>query len=383
VLVVTQMVACLMGSVSYGGDVDLHALLRPVPAKAKFVDPDFMIWGASMVRDEKGNDHSYNVHVPLGSGGNEKKRGGANPMILSQFRSPILLEGDDNNAYRDPAVLYHDGVFHLFCTWVQTDPDGRIYSYTVQTESSDFCSWTEPRIITPKGQLLNYSSPGNVVRFQDEWILCLQTYPRPGYKRGGKLLWADQTARLFVMRSKDLKNWSEPELLRVKGQDVSEADMGRMIDPYLLQDKDDPGKWWCFFKQNGVSYSWSRDLRNWTYAGHTQSGENVCVLVEGGEYVLFHSPHNGIGILRTKDLKTWKQEGQLITLGQENWPWAENRLTAGFVLDLRTEPGVEGYLLFFHGGGPGKTKTQDNVDAHCSIGIAWSCDLVRWEWPGK
>ena len=47
--------------------------------------------------------------------------------------------------------------------------------------------------------------------------------------------------------------------------DVQREDMGRMIDPYLIRDKDEPGKWWCFYKQNGVSYSWSHDLENWTF----------------------------------------------------------------------------------------------------------------------
>jgi len=39
--------------------------------------------------------------------------------------------------------------------------------------------------------------------------------------------------------------------------------------------------------------------------------------------------------------------------------------------------------MFYHGGGPGKKKTQDNVDANCSLGIAWSGDLKTWNWPGK
>jgi hypothetical protein len=29
--------------------------------------------------------------------------------------------------------------------------------------------------------------------------------------------------------------------------------MGRMIDAYLLADKDEPGKWWCLYKQNGLT----------------------------------------------------------------------------------------------------------------------------------
>lgn len=60
-------------------------------------------------------------------------------------------------------------------------------------------------------------------------------------------------ARLSTTRSRDLRNWTTPELLHGKGPDIDEEAMGRMIDPYLLADKDAPGKWWCFYKQNGVS----------------------------------------------------------------------------------------------------------------------------------
>lgn len=320
------------------------------------------------------------IRQAIARGATAKEEGS---VKLSALDSPIVIRGNSTNAYRDPAVLYHNGVFHLFFTLVQTDADKKIYSYTAQSVSGDLRNWSKPKIITPKDQQLNYSSPGNVIRFQDEWILCLQTYPRPGYKRGGKVTWANQTARLFIMRSKDLKTWTEPKMLKVKGPDVPVARMGRMIDPYLLEDKDSPGKWWCFFKQNGVSYSWSRDLKNWTFIGRTASGENVCVLVENNEYLLFHSPHNGIGVKRSKDLKKWSSEKGLITLGQEGWPWAQCRITAATVVDLRNEPGIRKYVMFFHGGGPGKKKTQDNVDANCSIGIAWSSDLRSWDWPGK
>jgi len=305
------------------------------------------------------------------------------PINFSDIKSPIVLRGDSKTAYRDPAALYHAGKFYLFYTLVRTEEDGRIYSYTAVSTSHNLQDWSGPRIITPKGQHLNFSSPGNVVRFADVWILCLQTYPRLNYRRGEKLRWADGSARLFIMRSKDLLRWSEPELLRVKGPDVKVQEMGRMIDPYLIADKDEPGKWWCFYKQRGVSLSWSYDLVNWTYFGRADSGENVCVLVDEDEYVLFHSPDNGIGVKRSKDLKQWRDVNGLMTLGQQQWPWAENRITAGVVLDLRKEARVGKYLMFFHGGGPGKNRTQDNVDANCSLGIAWSDDLEDWNWPGK
>ncbi|MFO7907081.1 MAG: hypothetical protein ACQESR_29795 [Planctomycetota bacterium] len=302
---------------------------------------------------------------------------------LSRLSSPVLLRGDDKTAFRDPAVVYHEGTFHIFATYVRTEEDDNVYLYTAASTSRDLLDWSEPRILTPKGQHLNYSSPGNVVRFGGKWVMCLQSYPIPGLKRRGPLRWGNRDARIFVMRSEDLRDWSEPRLLRVKGPDVPRQKMGRMIDPYLVEDKDEAGKWWCFYKQDGVSYSWSRDLEHWTYQGRASSGENVCVLVQDDEYLLFHSPGNGIGIKRSRDLKRWEDWGELITLGQANWPWAEIRLTAGVVLDLRAEPEIGKYVMFFHGVGPGETRTMDNAFANCSIGIAWSDDLVRWDWPGK
>jgi hypothetical protein len=177
-----------------------------------------------------------------------------NPAIdLSAIKSPVILWGDSRTAYRDPAALYHAGRFYLFYTLVRTEEDGRIYSYTALSTSDDLQEFTTPRIITPKGQHLNFSSPGNVVRFADQWVLCLQTYPRPDYRRSDRLRWANENARLFIMCSKDLVRWGKAELLRVKGPEVPAEHTEGMIDPYVVEEKDVLGKWWCFYKQHGVS----------------------------------------------------------------------------------------------------------------------------------
>lgn len=303
--------------------------------------------------------------------------------LLVQLDSPIVIQGNNTTAFRDPAACYHNGTFYLFFTEVETEKDGSLFWYTSVSKSGNLKNWSPPRKITPRDQDLNFSSPGNIIRFKDQWVLCLQTYPIPGLKRSEPLRWGGSNARIFIMRSKDLENWGEPELLRVKGPDVARENMGRMIDPYLVEDVGEPGKWWCFYKQRGVSYSWSRDLATWTFAGRASSGENVCVLVDQDEYLLFHSPGNGIGMKRSRDLEAWRSCGDLITLGQAGWPWAELRLTAGFVLDLRDTPSVGKYVMFFHGSGPGKMKTPDNTHANCNLGIAWSGDLGTWDWPGR
>lgn len=302
--------------------------------------------------------------------------------ILASLQSPVLFKGDDKTAYRDPAVLYHNNKFYLFFTLVSIENDGKVYSYTAMSQSKDLLKWSATKILTPRNQSLDYCSPGNVTRFKKEWLLCLQTYPRPNYTADQMPRFGTNEARIFTMRSKNLSNWSKPELIKVKGQNVSENEMGRMIDPYLLEDKDERGKWWCFYKQNGVSMSYSYDLENWAFFGHTESGENACLLVENNEYILIHSPKNGIGIKRSKDLKNWYDWGNLITLGQSEWSWAKGRITAGVVLNLKKNLKFGKYIMFFHGSGP-LTEEQGDFDKNASIGIAWSDDLISWSWPGK
>ncbi len=301
---------------------------------------------------------------------------------LLNLRSPVLFKGDSVTAYRNPAVLYHNSRFYLFFSIVEVEKDGKVFDYTAYSTSSDLLNWTIPEKITPRDQKLNYCAPGNIIKYKDDWILCLQTYPRPGLYIHQPVKYGDATSRIFIMRSKDLVRWGEPELLKVKGKDVPVVEMGRMIDPYLVEDKDERGKYWCFYKQKGVSMSYSYDLKNWTFFGNTDSGENVCVLVENDEYILFHSPSNGIGIMKSKDLKNWVKWGSLITLGQAGWTWAKGRITAGVVINMKNVKGIENYLMFFHGSGP-LTENQGDFDKNASIGIAWSKDLLNWDWPGK
>lgn len=295
-------------------------------------------------------------------------------MMLHALTSPILLKGDDRVAYRDPSAVYHEGVWYLYYTLVETEPDGMVYLYAAMSDSTDLLHWSEPRVLTPRHQGLNFSSPGNVVFHEGKWRMCLQTYPRPNGEKYG-----NGDCRLWTMESGDLRHWTDPELLMVKGRDATVREMGRMIDPYWVENADNPGEWYCFYKQNGVSFSRSRDLRNWTYGGSREAGENVCIIRYDGEYVMFHSPENGIGVMRSSNLTDWREDERLITLGQESWDWAKGRITAGFVVDLRHEEGVWAFVMFYHGSGPEDESVL--FDTHASIGIAWSKDLAVWKWP--
>ncbi|WP_298841328.1 hypothetical protein [Clostridium sp.] len=293
---------------------------------------------------------------------------------LDNINSVIILKGDNVTAYRDPTAIYQDGIFRIFYTLVETEEDSNIYMYTAMSKSCDLINWTKPKKITPRDSSLNFSSPGNIIRNNGKWIICLQTYPR---QNGEK--YANGSARVWSMESDDLDNWNSPEVMKVKGNDVSIVNMGRMIDPYLIEDKDEKGKWWCFYKQNGVSISYSYNLRDWIYFGNGSSGENVCIIIKDNQYNLFHSPDNGIGLMKSKDLINWEKSQEQITLGQQEWEWAKGRLTAGFVLDCTEIEGIKKYLMFFHGTGP-----QDEsviFDTNACIGLAWSKDLINWQWP--
>ena len=134
-----------------------------------------------------------------------------------------------------------------------------------------------------------------------------------------------------------------------------------------------------------MQLSSSRDLEHWTPYAQTDGEANYCVLVDqaADEYVLIHTPANGIGIgiKRCTDLVNWYDEC-LYTLGQRQWPWAQGRITAGHLLDLRRDPAIGKHLLTFHGA----TRRGHRERAHhgeASIGIAWSDDLLRWHWPGN
>ena len=302
----------------------------------------------------------------------------SDPVDWSAISSPIVFHGDATTAYRDPAAIYANGWFYLYFTLVQIDADKNPFQCTAWSKSRDLVKWTSPVIFTPHDRSLNYGSPGDVVRFGDQWVLCLQTYPRPNGEQFG-----NANSRIWMMRSDDLEKWGPAEPLNVMGPQVPLAKMGRTIDPFLLQDKDDPGKWWCLYKQKGaVNISYSRDLKSWTYGWKIVGGENPCVIRDGDEYVLYSAPDNGIAVSRSSDLKTWTKQPTLL-LGQADWPWAQGRLTAGFVLDLRKDPKVGKALMFFHGSQFEEPDPRGGFDNFASVGLAWSSDLKDWQWPGK
>lgn len=291
-------------------------------------------------------------------------------ILLERLPSSRLLEGNTRLAYRDPAVLLQDGVFHIYMTLVETEEDGGVYLYVGYTATTDLQRFTPVRKLTVRDRRYNFSSPGNIIFHDGRYKMCLQTYCRENGEKYG-----NERCRIFLMESEDLVEWGEPYPLMVKG-DVPSEDMGRMIDPYLIFDEAS-GLWNCFYKQNGISRSESRDLVHFTYKGYMDGGENVSILRTREGYYMFHSPHNGIGVKVSADLTNWTDTGELLVFGQKNWVWARGRITAGAIVEVPDEDSPL-YLMFFHGTGP--QDESECFDINASLGVAWSHDLKTWSW---
>ncbi len=280
-----------------------------------------------------------------------------------------IFEGNERIAYRDPTCCYSDGVYHLFMT-VSTKKDGYMYNRVAKSESRDLLSWSEPVFLTPADTSLNYCSPGNVISANGEYLVSICSYPMPFPFE--KQSYANEDARLFLMRTKDFKTFTEPEMIMAKG-DMPVEDMGRMIDPCIFRDKDDEGLFHLMFKQNGVSLSHSRDLCHWSFDRYIDGGENASVVVREGKYFLMHSPENGIGIKASADLVSWQDEGVTL-LGHGKWEWATGRLTAGYIMEA-PEGFKYRYIVFFH-----SSRKEEWPETHggASVAMVFTNDLESY-----
>ncbi len=290
---------------------------------------------------------------------------------LSQIRNPII-DREPAIFSRDPAIIYHDGVFQLYHS-AGTRHFLKYTFYLEVSESRDLVNWSPPRrVIDSKA---GYSSPGNAIEVDNKWVLCVQTYPIPRFKK-----YASEKARLWLVETDDLDSfrWGKPIPVKPEGTTVNWTRSHRQIDPYLVEFDD---KYWCLYKTSGaLSLLVSRDLRNWQEATPNRpilsrkdlpirAGiENPCVIQHQNRFMMFFAPTRrgrGIGVAISDDLIQWED---VHILDFPTLSWAPGGPTAPFVLDLRGETGH--WLMAFHG---------DTAGPHgAALGLAWSKDLENW-----
>lgn len=279
----------------------------------------------------------------------------------------IIFKGNATLAYRDPACYFFGGSYHLFFT-MSVKENGYMYNFVAKSKSADLKEWSAPEILTEKDCTKNYCSPGNIIPFGDEYLVCFSSYPMPvPFKENP---YADHTARLYFMWTRDFVNFSAPEKLFPKGAHCSFEEEGRMIDPYLLSKGNELV---LFFKQNGVSMSTSQDLKNWKFLGSVDGGENACVIPYEDRYLLLHSPNNGIGFKISNDLEHWEVFGHT-TLKQDQWEWASGRLTAAFAMEAKSCTDKK-YIIFFHGS---KKDSEPETHGEASLALCFTNDFKEF-----
>ena len=277
---------------------------------------------------------------------------------------PIIFDGSEALAYRDPTCFLFEGKYHLFFTVSEKD-GGYLYNRVGHSVSSDLKTFSEPELITEKDNLKNFCSPGNVIQRGGEYFISVTSYPMP--VPFDVCPYANGEARLFFIKTSNFRGFSSPLRIYPKGKDA--LDEGRMIDPFVLEND---GCYHLFFKQGGVSHSISCDLEHWEYSGKTSGGENVCILPFQDKFIMLHSPQNGIGVKESYDLEQWTDKG-LYTLDQDKWDFASGRLTAAFAMEIKD--GKWKYAVFFHGS---RADSVPETHGSASLALAYTSDFENY-----
>jgi hypothetical protein len=294
--------------------------------------------------------------------------------MLGAIRNPVLDLAP--SVYpRDPLLVAHEGVYRVYYTAAETQANG-FQLHLDEIRSTDLANWSSPRRLRdgPPG----FSSPGSMLRHQGRWVMALQSYPIPPGED-----WADDSARLWIMESDDLEQWDPPRPIKPEGCTAEWARSRRQIDPCMVAHD---GRFWCFYKTDGqLGLLVSGDLHTWEEALPERpalhrrqlpdrvSLENVCLVREGGHWLMFFSPcrpGRGFGTARSSNLLDWHD---VRYLDFPQVPWADNGPTAPMLIDQRDHLGV--WLMVFHG-------ERRRESAHgAALGLAWSRDLATWRLP--
>ena len=280
----------------------------------------------------------------------------------------VVFKGDETRAYRDPAAFFFDGTCYLFYTY-SIRKNGFMYNHIAVSESKDTVHWSSPKVLTPTDLNLNFSSPGNVIKFGDYYYVFICSYPMP-YSINEKSF-ANENARLFYIRTADFNSFSEPERIYPKGKDCPFGLEGRMIDPYVFSRED---TYYLYFKSNGIAFSKSDNIFDWEYIGKFDGGENVCVIDYKGGYRMLHSPDDGIGLMDSEDAVNWTDKGML-NLDKKTLGISDGRLTAGFAVEYNNK-GKNGWLIFFH---QSKKDVYPETHGQASLACVFTNDFNEFE----
>ena len=275
---------------------------------------------------------------------------------------------------RDPAAIYHNGLFHLYFT-VQFEqqrwgmPEG--YQIFMMT-TPDFRTFSYPKPVTPRG----YVSPGNIVYHNGKWLMSITRYPWP--------------TAVSMVESEDLLNWSEPRIVIPTfhgpywGNDAHGP-----IDGYIFKWKE---RLWMLYSDyakgsraqhlglacssDGVDFeniTTDAPLLDSDFYNSNRGIENASIVADGDRLFLFCSvgmPEQHIAVLESDDIMKWPVLDSSAEIGGLQQEWSKYVACAQFVADWRKELGH--WAMLYMG-----TRFKDPY-ARMMFGMAISDDLKNW-----
>jgi hypothetical protein len=132
--------SCLAGGNLYSDDVNVNAMLSPVPSEAKFEQADYYVWGGSMIQGPKGKYHLFYSRWPRAKGFNawvthsEIAHAVADSPTGPYQHLDVALpvrsaEMWDGLCTHNPTIHFFDGKYYLYYMGTTEDEDSTEDAY--------------------------------------------------------------------------------------------------------------------------------------------------------------------------------------------------------------------------------------------------------------
>lgn len=284
---------------------------------------------------------------------------------LAKIKAPLIWKSTEEVGYSHPIAHFCNGKYYFFFTVVHKN-NGDSYKTIAISTSTDLRRYTTPGMLQfgKESQLeepqrkVELFNPSGLVEFQGNYYLCCESNKN-----------LDGNCDIYLIKSKDLEEFEEPVPIDLPGNA-----RGSFQKPYLIKDREQPGRVWCIYQDNGLVSAWTEDMKSWHFASRsTMTADEICVLAREDSYLLYTTREEGVFVWQTKSLETpiWKALGEQkpLSLYRNCHEWACGKLGCSCVVK---DP-ITGYFLMLYWGAREASLPEDGT-----LALAFSADLLHW-----